>query len=184
MRRIVSSHTDSASPTGTASSPPMPTSMLDSHMTPAATRDRDNPIARKAAMSAETVIYRHRQQNGDQEKTEEQSHRPQDGGDLTKIGKLHTAETLDELLVGDDIDIGMSRAYRRGGRESFGRRRRTNQQHLCTIATLPSAQPSTSISVPAMVAAVIESNGKSAMPPMMKRTGGSASPASSQRPRS
>ncbi len=50
-RRIRSSQSDSARPSGTEAAPPMPTSSSASHSTSAAARRRENPMARSAAIS-------------------------------------------------------------------------------------------------------------------------------------
>ena len=181
-RRMASSHSDSAAPSGTArtTAGEHQDHGLDQHAghdPPAGQPERP-----QRGNLAEPLVDGDGQQHGDQEEAEEQRDRREHDRDLPEVGELDAAETLDELLVRDDVQIEEAR---RGWRPPLRPRQRPP-------AIAPAASPTgrrsssphslaMSSRLVAAVRAPASSNGKSTMPEITNVAGGSALPLSPQR---
>ena len=115
--------------------------MIDSHSTPAVTRDAGQAHRPQRRNFCQALVDGDGQEHGDEEKSEEQRDGGQHRGDLTKVRELEPAESLDELLVGDDVKLGMGRTDCGGCRQRADVWRRADQQHFGPVAIFLSAQP-------------------------------------------
>ena len=126
--RMPSSQTASTPPSGSDSTPPMPTMSADSQSTSATTRRREKPSARSAAISPSRWFTDTVSSTVMSSSANDSGHRRQHRRDLAEVGEAALLDAADHLLVGERLRSGAERGDRgRGG----GRCRRWTSPGSC-----------------------------------------------------